>query len=140
MAADASQTSTHANEAGQAVDGEINALWPPTSCMTDNALQSVAQASEGAHDTSTIASPNLNIETGQHAGAASVNNSSEARDDAAAKGSLNDDALKHRVAQTPASAAEVPSLDLVSSIKGMYRILDLISEQGSGGLGKPSTT
>ncbi|KAI0921705.1 hypothetical protein AcW2_006594 [Taiwanofungus camphoratus] len=134
MAADASQTSTHANEAGQAVDGEINALWPPTSCMTDNALQSVAQASEGAHDTSTIASPNLNIETGQHAGAASVNNSSEARDDAAAKGSLNDDALKHRVAQTPASAAEVPSLDLVSSIKGMYRILDLISEQGSGGL------
>jgi hypothetical protein len=27
-------------------------------------------------------------------------------------------------------------LDLVYSIKGMYRILDLISEQGSGGLGK----
>ncbi|KAI0959615.1 hypothetical protein AcW1_004397 [Taiwanofungus camphoratus] len=117
MAADASQTSTHANEAGQAVDGE-----------------SIAQASEGAHDTNTIASPNLNIETGQHAGAASVNNSSEARDDAAAKCSLNNDALKHRVAQTPASAAEVPSLDIVSSIKGMYRILDLISEQGSGGL------
>jgi hypothetical protein len=25
--------------------------------------------------------------------------------------------------------------DLVQSIKGMYRVLDLISEQGSGGLG-----
>ena len=30
-------------------------------------------------------------------------------------------------------------LDLASSIKGMYRILDLISEQGSGGLGKHSS-
>lgn len=29
-----------------------------------------------------------------------------------------------------------PDLDLSYSIKGMYRILDLISEQGSGGLGK----
>jgi hypothetical protein len=27
------------------------------------------------------------------------------------------------------------AVDLVQSIKGMYRILDLISEQGSGGLG-----
>ena len=27
-------------------------------------------------------------------------------------------------------------LDLAYSIKGMYRILDLISEQGSGGLGE----
>lgn len=26
--------------------------------------------------------------------------------------------------------------DLVHSVKGMYRILDLISEQGSGGLGE----
>ena len=30
-------------------------------------------------------------------------------------------------------------LDLAYSIKGMYRILDLISEQGSGGLGKYSS-
>jgi hypothetical protein len=28
-----------------------------------------------------------------------------------------------------------PELDIVKFIKGMYRILDLISEQGSGGLG-----
>lgn len=27
--------------------------------------------------------------------------------------------------------------DLVQSIEGMYRVLDLISEQGSGGLGDP---
>lgn len=27
------------------------------------------------------------------------------------------------------------SVDLLSSVKGMFRILDLISEQGSGGLG-----
>ena len=33
---------------------------------------------------------------------------------------------------------DAPSLqlDLAYSIKGMYRILDLISEQGSGGLGE----
>jgi hypothetical protein len=31
-----------------------------------------------------------------------------------------------------------PNLDLSHAIKGMYRILDLISEQGSGGLGKLS--
>jgi len=30
--------------------------------------------------------------------------------------------------------------DLMHSIKGMYRILDLISETGSGGLGKPHTS
>lgn len=30
-------------------------------------------------------------------------------------------------------------LDLAYSIRGMYRILDLISEQGSGGLGEYST-
>ena len=29
-----------------------------------------------------------------------------------------------------------PILDLSKAVKGMYRILDLISEQGSGGLGK----
>ena len=29
-----------------------------------------------------------------------------------------------------------PLLDLSKSVKGMYRILDLISEEGSGGLGK----
>jgi hypothetical protein len=31
-----------------------------------------------------------------------------------------------------------PNFDLLHAIKGMYRILDLISEQGSGGLGKLS--
>lgn len=30
------------------------------------------------------------------------------------------------------------SLDLVESIKGLYRILDLITERGSGGLGSSS--
>jgi hypothetical protein len=29
----------------------------------------------------------------------------------------------------------VSKLDIVNSVNGMYRILDLISEQGSGGLG-----
>jgi hypothetical protein len=32
------------------------------------------------------------------------------------------------------------TIDLVSSVKGMYRILDLISEQGSGGLGELPVT
>jgi hypothetical protein len=31
-----------------------------------------------------------------------------------------------------------PKIDIVKYIKGMYRILDLISEQGSGGLGTSS--
>ena len=35
-----------------------------------------------------------------------------------------------------ALALQRDKLDLVYSIKGMYRILDLISEQGSGGLGE----
>ncbi|OBZ77077.1 hypothetical protein A0H81_03825 [Grifola frondosa] len=32
------------------------------------------------------------------------------------------------------SEETAPTLDIASSIQGMYRILDLISEQGSGGL------
>ena len=32
--------------------------------------------------------------------------------------------------------AVLPEQDLADSIKGMYRLLDLISEQGSGGLGE----
>jgi hypothetical protein len=32
-------------------------------------------------------------------------------------------------------SAHHPSLDLVDSIQGMYRILDLVSESSSGGLG-----
>jgi hypothetical protein len=32
-------------------------------------------------------------------------------------------------------AARASELDLVHHIKGMYKLLDLISEQGSGGLG-----
>ncbi|KAF8837464.1 hypothetical protein BDN67DRAFT_983236 [Paxillus ammoniavirescens] len=59
-----------------------------------------------------------------------------------------DVARNHSVADLPSTAAsgdqvdvDVPvprhdELDLAYSIKGMYRILDLISEQGSGGLGK----
>jgi len=38
--------------------------------------------------------------------------------------------------QIPKFLAPAPVHDLSQSIKGMYRILDLISEQGSGGLGK----
>lgn len=34
-----------------------------------------------------------------------------------------------------AKAARARELDLVHHIEGMYRLLDLISEQGSGGLG-----
>lgn len=37
-----------------------------------------------------------------------------------------------------AKAARAKELDLVHHINGMYRLLDLISEQGSGGLGKYS--
>ena len=40
---------------------------------------------------------------------------------------------------TPPPALQRDELDLAHSIKGMYRILDLISEQGSGGLGEYST-
>ncbi|TFY77300.1 hypothetical protein EWM64_g6712 [Hericium alpestre] len=36
--------------------------------------------------------------------------------------------------QDPKPSQSTPNLDLCSRIKGMYRILDLISEQGSGGL------
>ena len=36
-------------------------------------------------------------------------------------------------------APQGDDLDLAHSIKGMYRILDLTSEQGSGGLGEYST-
>jgi len=34
------------------------------------------------------------------------------------------------------TAVKKPNNDLLHSVKGMYRILDLINEQGSGGLGK----
>ncbi|KAG8216261.1 hypothetical protein J3R82DRAFT_8304 [Butyriboletus roseoflavus] len=36
----------------------------------------------------------------------------------------------------PPQALQRDEMDLAHSIKGMYRILDLISEQGSGGLGE----
>ena len=39
------------------------------------------------------------------------------------------------VQNTTVSGAKSKSLDLVHRINGMYRLLDLISEQGSGGLG-----
>jgi hypothetical protein len=39
-----------------------------------------------------------------------------------------------------ANAVEKRSNDLLDSIKGMYRILDLITEQGSGGLGMTFST
>jgi hypothetical protein len=38
--------------------------------------------------------------------------------------------------QIPNLLAPAPVHDLSKTIKGMYRILDLVSEQGSGGLGK----
>jgi hypothetical protein len=38
--------------------------------------------------------------------------------------------------QTREDPNTAPDIDLSNSIKGMYRILDLVSEQGSGGLGK----
>jgi hypothetical protein len=38
--------------------------------------------------------------------------------------------------RTVPSTTSHPPIDLSDAIKGMYRILDLISEQGSGGLGK----
>jgi hypothetical protein len=48
----------------------------------------------------------------------------------------------HDAAQSASSAAR-PPLDLVDAIHGMYRILDLVSESSSGGLGSyaspPST-
>lgn len=40
------------------------------------------------------------------------------------------------MSNNPSLPAPAPILDLSKSVKGMYRILDLISEQGSGGLGK----
>ena len=39
-------------------------------------------------------------------------------------------------AKRPVAGGPPKSLDLVTSIDGMFRILDLVSEQGSGGLGK----
>jgi hypothetical protein len=36
----------------------------------------------------------------------------------------------------PKPLVPTPVLDLAKSVKGMYRILDLITEQGSGGLGE----
>jgi hypothetical protein len=36
----------------------------------------------------------------------------------------------------PKPLVPAPVLDLAKSVKGMYRILDLINEQGSGGLGE----
>jgi hypothetical protein len=46
-------------------------------------------------------------------------------------------AENHAVKSTTpvANAVKKRSNDLLDSIKGMYRILDLITEQGSGGLG-----
>jgi hypothetical protein len=44
----------------------------------------------------------------------------------------NEDLLQHN----PNPSAPPPIHDLSKTVKGMYRILDLISEQGSGGLGK----
>lgn len=52
---------------------------------------------------------------------------------------MSDDSF-HTVVQGPLAADTVTSpqldYDLVNHIKGMYRILDLISEQGSSGLGR----
>ena len=35
-----------------------------------------------------------------------------------------------------ASSEELKSMDLLDNVEGMYRILDLVSEHGSGGLGE----
>jgi hypothetical protein len=39
------------------------------------------------------------------------------------------------VAKRPIAGGPPKSLDMVTYIDGMFRILDLVSEQGSGGLG-----
>lgn len=53
--------------------------------------------------------------------------------------------LRNAIASMPARPPVVnvvkQELDLMASVKGMYRILDLIGEQGSGGIGAiPAST
>lgn len=66
-------------------------------------------------------------------------------DDADEKNSSSPGMASHNAQHTPAAlsasstattSAPHPVTDLVEFIPGMYRILDLVSEQGSGGLGK----
>jgi len=70
----------------------------------------------------------------------SANDDSYASQNGAATSIISQDMSEdsfHTV-QGPATVPEPPlpdQGDLVTSIKGMYRILDLISEHGSGGLG-----
>lgn len=49
---------------------------------------------------------------------------------------LNDDDDSIKKSQTRSKKQMMPSLDLLERVEGMYRLLDLIPEQGSGGAGE----
>lgn len=63
------------------------------------------------------------------------------RDMARDSANSGDDLLQHSDSTGPTMDVDEPTSgppDLVDSIRGMYRILDLVSEQSSGGLGESS--
>jgi hypothetical protein len=47
---------------------------------------------------------------------------------------LDDESTKK--SETKSKKQKMPSLDLLERVEGMYRLLDLIAEQGSGGAGE----